>query len=154
MTGAPVGGAAGGAGAPAPLAGAGPHFVDPPGLVSVPGYTHAVVRRGTPVFLTGQIALDPDGNLVGEGDIEAQVAQVWVNLRHACAGLGVGLDHIVKLTTYATDAAHLGPIGAERRRHFPSGRFPASTFLLVAGLARPEYLVEIEATVVLPENPS
>lgn len=104
------------------------------------------------MFLTGQIALDEAGELVGEGDVAAQVAQVWENIRRCCAGLGVGLDHIVKLTTYATDLAHLPAIGAERRTHFPADRLPASTFLLVAGLARPEYLVEIEAIVMLPET--
>lgn len=136
----------------APFAGSGPYHVDPPGLAPSPGYTHAVVRRGTPVFLTGQIALDAAGQLVGPGDVSAQVRQVWENIQLACAGLGSDLGDIVKITTYATDLAHLEAIAAERRRRFPSGPLPASTFLVVSGLARPEYLVEIEAIVMLPET--
>jgi len=126
-------------------------YVNPPGLAPSPGYTHAVVRPGTPVFVTGQIALDEEGQLVGRGDIAAQVAQVWENIRRACAGLGVGLEAIVKITTYTTDLAHLPAIGAERRRHFPEGALPASTFLVVKELASPDYLVEIEPIVMLPE---
>jgi 2-iminobutanoate/2-iminopropanoate deaminase len=126
-------------------------YVNPAGLAPSPGYSHAVVRPGTPVFLTGQIALDENGKLVGPGDIAAQVAQVWANIRTLCEGLGCSLGDIVKLTTYTTSRAYLEAIGAERRRHFEPGAFPASTFLVVSELASPDYLVEIEAIVVLPE---
>lgn len=128
-------------------------YVDPPGLAPSPGYTHAVVRRGTPVFVTGQIALDEHGRLVGGGDIAAQVAQVWRNIALACAGVGATLDDIVKITTYATSRSHLEAIADERRKHFQPGAFPASTFLVVSELAKPEYLVEIEPILVLPEQP-
>src|SRR5690606_7488886 len=99
-----------------------------------------------------QIALDENGKLVGPGDIAAQVAQVWANIRTLCEGLGATLQDIVKLTTYTTSRAYLEAIGAERRRHFEPGAFPASTFLVVSELASPDYLVEIEAIVVLPED--
>ena len=128
-------------------------FVDPPGLALSAGYTHAVVRHGTPVFVTGQIALDEFGQLVGQGDIAAQVAQVWRNISLACAGLGASLADIVKITTYTTSRMHLEAIADERRKHFTAGAFPASTFLVVSELASPEYLVEIEPILILPEQP-
>jgi enamine deaminase RidA (YjgF/YER057c/UK114 family) len=127
-------------------------YVNPVGLAPTPGYSHAVVRRGTQVHLTGQIALDENGKLVGPGDIAAQVEQVWANIRTLCEGLGATLGDIVKLTTYTTSRAYLEAIGAERRRHFEPGAFPASTFLVISELASPDYLVEIEAIVVLPED--
>ncbi|SNQ46085.1 Endoribonuclease L-PSP (fragment) [Frankia canadensis] len=125
-------------------------FVQPVGVREVAAYTHAIVRPGVPVFLTGQVAWDTDGRVVGVGDIAAQTAQVWRNIALVLAGIGAGMNDIVKLTTYTTDAAHRDVIGAERARHFAPGRFPASTFLVVAGLADPELLVEIEAIAVLP----
>jgi 2-iminobutanoate/2-iminopropanoate deaminase len=127
-------------------------FVNPAGVRKVTGYTHAVVRAGTPVFLTGQVAWDLDGNVVGVGDIATQVAKVWENLRAVLADLGAGVDDIVKLTTYTTDRAYRDAIGAERAKHFPAGELPASTFLVVAGLADPDLLVEIEAIAILPES--
>lgn len=125
-------------------------YVNPAGMRPVPTYSHAVVRRGTPVFLTGQVAWDADGKVVGVGDAAAQAAKAWENVHLVLADLGASVDDVVKLTTYATDLADLPAIGAERARQFPSGRYPASTFLVVAGLADPDLLVEIEVTVVLP----
>lgn len=119
-------------------------YVNPPGMHSA-AYTHAVVATGTPVFITGQIAIDPDGNLVGPGDIDAQVEQVWKNIQMILDQLGASLDDIVKLTTYATDVRYMQPIGAYRRELFGERRLPGSTFLVVTALARPELLVEIEA---------
>ena len=128
-------------------------YVDPPGLAPSAGYTHAVVRHGTPVFVTGQIALDEFGQLVGPGDIAAQVAQVWRNISLACTGLGGSLADIVKITTFTTSRMHLEAIAAERRKHFTTGAFPASTFLVVSELASADYLVEIEPILILREQP-
>lgn len=126
--------------------------VNPTGLHRVPAYSHALVRRGTPVFLTGQIALDEAGELVGRGDAGAQAEQIWRNIELLVDTLGADLTHIVKLTTFAVSLDDLPLIAAARARRFAHERFPASTFLLVAGLARPDYLVEIEATVMLDES--
>jgi enamine deaminase RidA (YjgF/YER057c/UK114 family) len=123
--------------------------VNPAGVRKVAGYNHAKVRRGTPVFLTGQVAWDVDGNVVGPGDIEAQLDQAWGNVRAVLAGLGLEMDDIVKLTTYITDARHMPAVGAAKARQFTSAAMPASTLLIVAGLADPALLVEIEATVMI-----
>ncbi|MDE3000021.1 MAG: RidA family protein [Gemmatimonadota bacterium] len=112
------------------------------------GYSH-VARAGDTVFIAGQIALDPDGNLVGKGDIEAQTQQVYTNLQAILEELGGSLDDIVKLTTYLTDRSHLDAFRRVRNRFFTDA-FPPNTLLFIVGLAHPDYLVEIEAVAYLP----
>lgn len=127
-------------------------YVNPPGLKQQTYYTHGIVRKGQPVFLTGQVAWNDQGELVGAGDIAAQMAQIWANIEIAVGALGATLDDIVKLVTYATSREWLPAIHAERSRHFQEGRFPASTFVLVAGLVDPGMSVEIDVTVMVPES--
>ena len=112
------------------------------------GYSH-VARAGDTVYIAGQIALDPDGNLVGKGDIEAQTQQVYANLQAILEELGGSLEDIVKLTTYLTDRSHLDAFRRVRNRFFTDA-FPPNTLLFVSGLAHPDYLVEIEAVAFLP----
>jgi enamine deaminase RidA (YjgF/YER057c/UK114 family) len=114
-------------------------------------YNHAVVKSGTPVFLTGQVAWDKEGKVVGVGDIAAQIAQVWKNIDALLADLGAARQDIVKIVTFATSREFIPALHAERSRFFGSGPFPASTFIMVAGLAEPELLVEVDAVVMLPE---
>ena len=128
-------------------------LVNPPGLKRQSYYNHAVVKAGTPVFLTGQVAWDEDGAVVGPGDIAAQIAQVWRNIAACLTELGAGQQDIVKLVTYATSRDVLPALHAERSRVFGEGPYPASTFLVVAGLAEPALLVEIDVTVMLPDGP-
>lgn len=126
------------------------NYVNPPALKQQSYYSHAVVKRGTPVFLTGQVAWDADGELVGEGDIEAQMKQLWSNIRALLSELSASPDDIVKLVTYGTSRDWLPAIHAERQKHFEPGKFPASTFVLVSGLVDPRMMVEIDVIVMLP----
>ncbi len=112
------------------------------------GYSH-VAKAGDTVYIAGQIALDPGGNPVGKGDIEAQTHQVYANLQAIVEELGGSLDDIVKLTTYLTDRSHLDAFRRVRNRFFTDA-FPPNTLLFVSGLAHPDYLVEIEAVAYLP----
>lgn len=114
------------------------------------GYSH-VAKAGDTCYIAGQIALDPDGNLVGQGDIEAQTQQVYANLQAILEELGGSLDDIVKLTTYLTDRAHLDAFRRVRNRFF-TDTFPPNTLLFVNGLAHPDYLVEIEAVAFIPST--
>ena len=123
-------------------------IVAPPFIHKTVGYSHAV-QAGETLYIAGQVALDAEGNLIGEGDIEAQVAQVWQNLRAVLAYAGGSVEDIVKITVFTTDIAHRPAIAAARDAVFPNGRYPASTFLVVQSLARPELLVEIEAIAVI-----
>lgn len=122
--------------------------VAPPFIHTTAGYSHAV-QAGNTLYIAGQVAIDPEGTLVGEGNIEAQVEQVWRNLKSVLGYAGGSVDDIVKITVFTTDIAYRPAIAAARDAVFPNGRFPASTFLVVQSLARPELLVEIEAIAVL-----
>lgn len=124
-------------------------LVNPPALMARPFYNHAVVKPGTPVFLTGQVAWDKDGNMVGAGDIAAQIAQVWRNVDALIADLGASRHDIVKIVTYATSRDFIPALHAERTRFFDGGQYPASTFIVVAGLAEPDLLVEVDVVVML-----
>lgn len=127
----------------------GHEIIQPKGVHSTAGvgYSH-VARVGDTVYIAGQIALDRSGNLVGKDDIEAQTEQVYANLKAILTELGGSLAHIVKLTTYLTDRGHLDAFRRVRNRVF-SDPFPPNTLVFISGLARPEYLVEIEAVAVI-----
>ncbi|HLH73428.1 MAG TPA: RidA family protein [Chloroflexota bacterium] len=122
--------------------------IQPAGLKNLPLFTH-VVKAGNTVYLAGQVALDTDGQVVGRGDITAQAAQVFENLRTALAAVGANFSNLAKITVFATDVSFLRPIAEVRARYLGRPDPVASTFVVVAGLAWPEFLLEIEAIAVL-----
>jgi reactive intermediate/imine deaminase len=113
------------------------------GVHKAVGYSHAA-RAGNLLFVAGQVAQDADGNLVGRGDIEAQAVQVFENLRQVLASAGATLNDVVKMTTYTTNVAYRQAIRDVRARYY-SDYFPPNTFVVVASLASPDYLLEVEA---------
>jgi enamine deaminase RidA (YjgF/YER057c/UK114 family) len=117
--------------------------------MSSAGFSHAIKKEGTPVFIAGELALDTEGKLVGEGDIKAQMAQVYKNLEAVVTAAGGTREDIVRITTYTTDLAYRDTIMEMRREFFTAGKMPTSAFLVVAGLARPEFLVEMDAIAVI-----
>lgn len=102
------------------------------------------IRVGDLVYLSGQAAIDMDGNIVGSGDFDAQAEQVFANLKAVLEAAGSSLDGIVKVTIYLTDMTNFGKIMDLRKRHF-SKPWPADTIVEVTGLALPELQIEIEA---------
>ena len=124
-------------------------IINPPQMPAPRGYSYAVKKAGTPVFISGQVAIDGQGQLVGENDAEAQVEQVFRNLRSVVEASGGTLDDVVNLHIYVTDAACRPAVVAARQRHFKEGQYPASTYLVVSALALPQLLVEIEAVAVV-----
>ncbi|KUM78357.1 RidA family protein [Streptomyces sp. ISL-22] len=122
----------------------------PDGVAPAAQYTHVVLGTGRFVAVSGQLALDEDGRLVGEGDPAAQARQVFENLRRCLAAAGATFDDVVKLTYFLTDMAHLPAVRAARAEHIPDDRLPAASAVRVAGLVRPEFLMEIEAFAVVP----
>jgi enamine deaminase RidA (YjgF/YER057c/UK114 family) len=124
---------------------------NPSTLATPPGYSHVVVAAGgRTVWIAGQVALDAGGKLVGPGDAEAQVQQVFRNLEAALASAGAGFADVVKLTTFVTSLAVLPAFRAERDRHIERQDAPASTLVQVAALFHPDFLIEVEAVAVLP----
>jgi len=117
--------------------------------VHTPGanYSH-VVRAGNTLYISGQIPLDPAGNLVGAGDATAQAAQALKNIEAILKHYGAGPEHVVKITTFITDLSYRPLVAGPRDRMFGTPG-PASTLAVISSLASPDYLVEIEATAVL-----
>jgi enamine deaminase RidA (YjgF/YER057c/UK114 family) len=123
--------------------------VNPAGGPVFPGMSHAV-RVGNLLFLSGQVSLDATGELVGEGDPVAQVRQCFRNIETVLRAGGSALDAVVKLTCYLTDAATY-PAYAGVKAELFALRPPAGTAIIVDALLDPRFLLEIEATAVLPE---
>jgi enamine deaminase RidA (YjgF/YER057c/UK114 family) len=114
------------------------------------GYSQiGIVEGGRVVFIAGQVALDPSGDVVGVDDFPAQVEQVFRNLDAAVAAAGGSFRDVVKLNTYVLDAAHLGDFRSARDRFIDLERPPVSTAVVVSRLFRPEFLVEVEAVAVV-----
>jgi enamine deaminase RidA (YjgF/YER057c/UK114 family) len=111
-------------------------------------YSHGVIAAGRILFVAGQVALDEEGQLVGRGDAAAQARQVLVNLKRVIEGAGGSMANVARTTVYLTRLEDRGPVGNVRAEFFPAPA-PANTLLVVASLAQPEFLVEIDAIVPL-----
>jgi len=123
----------------------------PDGVAPAAAYTHVTVGTGRFVAVSGQLALDEDGKLVGEGDPAAQARQVFENLRRCLAAAGATFDDVVKLTFFVTDMAYMPAVRAARDEHISPDRLPAASAVQVAALVSPDFLMEIEAFALLPE---
>ncbi|MEU0644088.1 RidA family protein [Streptomyces umbrinus] len=123
----------------------------PDGVAPAAAYTHVVMGTGRFVAVSGQLALDEDGKLVGEGDPAAQARQVFENLRRCLASAGATFDDVVKLTFFVKDMAYMPAVRAARDEHISPGRLPAASAVQVAALVSPDFLMEIEAFALLPE---
>ncbi len=111
----------------------------------------AVVARGAMVFLRGQIGQDLDpSESVGIGDAGAQAEQAMKNIAMLLEEAGGTLDHICRITVYLTDPRYREAVYLVTGRWL-KGVHPVSTGIVVSALARPEWLVEIEATAVIPD---
>jgi enamine deaminase RidA (YjgF/YER057c/UK114 family) len=100
------------------------------------------------VFLAGQGPVSPAGELVGEGDFEAQVRQTFENMNTVLEHAGASMEAIVKLTVYLTDIGLLRDYGRIRAELLP-GPPPAGTALQVGALALPGMMIEIDAVAVV-----
>jgi enamine deaminase RidA (YjgF/YER057c/UK114 family) len=124
-------------------------FQNPPSLPKFPGFSQvAEVQRGKIVYISGQVAVDAPGALVGKDDFRAQVEQTFVNLGAAVAAAGGNYADFVKLNYYCVDSAPADALLIVREirdRFLNTEAPPASTFVFVSRLARPEWLIEIEA---------
>jgi enamine deaminase RidA (YjgF/YER057c/UK114 family) len=126
------------------------NFINPETLHHPAGYTHVVeVTAGRPVYIAGQVALDPTGTLVGPGDIRAQAQQVFDNLQAALQAVGASFEQVVKLNYYLVNATQLPVIREVRDRYVNTRQPPASTAVEVRRLVRDDLLIEVEAVAVI-----
>lgn len=108
-------------------------------------YSHVVVAEGQKIiFVSGQLARNGTGNIVGPGDMRAQIRQVGENLKAALTEAGAGLDDLVKTTTFVTDIDEFFR-HVDVRHDYLGVTLPASTTIEVRRLSHPDLLVEIEA---------
>ncbi len=108
------------------------------------------VVAGNTVYLRGQVGTDFDGKLVGRNDPRAQAEQAMKNVKQLLEEAGSDLSHIVKTTTYITDSRYREPVYQEIGKWLKDV-FPVSTGIVVAGLAKTEWLMEIDVIAVIPE---
>lgn len=129
-------------------------YLNPKGLHQNPAFTQVVGISGAvkTVYIGGQNALDANGEVVGKGDLTAQTEQIFHNLDLALRGAGARLEHVVKWTIYVVQGQDIrsgfgvfGRVWGERPNP------PAITVLVVAGLANPAFLAELEAVAIIPK---
>ncbi|MFI5712916.1 RidA family protein [Kribbella sp. NPDC051620] len=125
--------------------------LNPEGVAPGNGYSHVVSGPGRWVAISGQVAFDAEGNLVGEGDAGAQAQQVFANLERCLAAAGATFANVVKLNFFVTDIAYLPAIRAARDAYVDTANPPASTAVQVVALFRPDVLLEVEAYAVVAE---
>jgi reactive intermediate/imine deaminase len=112
-------------------------------------YSQGIAARGeTLIFISGQVPVDANGDLVGTDDMRAQALQVFENLQSQLRAAGADFDDVVKLTIFVTDMNRFGEF-SEVRSDFLEEPFPAASAIEVSALASPDWLVEVEAYAVV-----
>jgi enamine deaminase RidA (YjgF/YER057c/UK114 family) len=108
----------------------------------------AIAQPGRMVFVAGQTASDPQGNVVGIGDVRAQTRYIIEKIQRAVEAAGGTINDVVAMSVFTTDVRYHRDIN-EIRREVLGSNFPTSTMVQVVALARPELLLEINATAVI-----
>ena len=108
-----------------------------------------VAQPGRMVFIAGQTASDPEGKVVGVADVRAQTRYILEKIKRAVEAAGGTMGDVVAMNVFTTDVRYHRDIN-EVRREVLAGNFPTSTMVQVVALARPELLLEINATAVIP----
>ena len=133
-------------------------FINPPEL---PNWEHAfsqvvVVTNGATktIYVSGQVSVDKDRNLIGAGDLRTQALQAFQNLDSALRAAGANSADVVKLNIYVKNYQHAdaAPINETLQKIFPQGKLPASTWLGVPALAEEGFLIEVDAIAVVDEE--
>ncbi len=125
-------------------------FVNPENIARPTGYTHVVEAKGNrTIYISGQVALDRQGNIVGVDDLQTQAEQVFQNLEAALVAVNASFEDVVKFTFYLVDISQMQVVRDVRNRYINTERPPASTAVEVRQLVRKEWLLEVEAVAVL-----
>lgn len=126
-----------------------PEWTNPPNVCTPQAHYSQVARMANTLYISGQLGVDIDGELVGPGDAKAQARRAWRNLEAILSYYDATLRHLVKTTTFITHWAYRPLVAEARDEFFPEPPYPPSTLVVVQGLAEPRFLVEIEAVAVL-----
>ncbi len=130
-------------------------FINPKGLAAPHGYTHVITTKpGKMVFISGQVAMDAQGHLVGKNDLRAQTKQVFENLKTALTASGATFDDVVKITWYVKGYnPQLLPILRDVRDQYVNKEAPpTSTLVGVTSLFQDDYMLEVDAVAVIPQK--
>lgn len=128
-------------------------LLNPPSLARPSGFSHGIlVDGGRLLFLAGQTASDPTGQIIHPGDIVAQYAQVLHNLQTVVEAAGGTMQDIVQMTIFVSDRdeyrAHLRPLGTVHRAYFGT-YYPATALLEISRFFQDDALIEIEGIAVV-----
>ncbi|MGC5327976.1 RidA family protein [Brevibacillus sp. SYSU BS000544] len=124
-------------------------FRNPQTMPSGNGYTQVVeVRSGRTIYVSGQVAMNQNGELVGAGDLAAQTKQVFENIKAALEASHASFDDVVKLTFFLTDFSQIQIVRDIRDMYINTKNPPASSAVEVSKLVNEQFLIEIEAIAV------
>jgi enamine deaminase RidA (YjgF/YER057c/UK114 family) len=127
-----------------------------PATVGKPfGYSHAVVvdlGKNNMVIMSGQIGLDKDGKLAGNGDLTSQTEQVFTNIKNIVEAAGGTMNDLVELNYYLMDASQVKLVRSIRDKFVNTKQPPASTLVQVSKLFRDDILIEIKATAIIKKK--
>lgn len=128
-------------------------FSNPKETAPTNGWSQVVSVDGPKrlLYVSGQVAVDVKGTVVGRGDLEAQTRQAYANLVTVLKSQGASLKDVVKMNTYTTQPENVSLIRKVRQEFIGTGNFPAATLVGVSALADPAWLVEVEAIAVLSD---
>lgn len=129
-------------------------FLNPPGLCPTYGWTHVVSSTGSrTIHISGQVAINAKGDLIGRGDMKAQTEQAFRNVSIALEAAGATLSDVVKTSLFVVGLKpeHVPVIRAIRSKYVSAENPPASTLVGVSALVGPDWLVEIEAIAIVPQ---
>jgi enamine deaminase RidA (YjgF/YER057c/UK114 family) len=129
-------------------------YINPDSLNNNPAFTNVVVVEGNvkTVHIGGQDAINASGEIVGKGDILAQIEQILANVRAALEAGGARPEHIIKWNIYVVEGQSLqAGFGAFQRAWPQTPNPPAITGVFVSGLAHPDFLIEMDAVAVVPQ---
>ena len=126
-------------------------YLNPPGAGPAQGlYSNVtIVPQGPVIHIAGQLSVAHDGSVVGKGDFEAQMRQVFTNMGQVLKGLGLEFNHVIKFTTYLVHSQDIEIFMRVRSELFPllfkGKQFPPNTLLVVDRLVKEDFLFEVEA---------
>jgi enamine deaminase RidA (YjgF/YER057c/UK114 family) len=129
-------------------------FLKPSGLMPTVGWTHVVKAGvGRTVYVSGQVSVDERGEVVGKGDLKAQVEQVFKNIQTCLTAAGATFRDVVMSNLYVVGLRpeYIPIIREVRARYFDQTNPPASTLVGVSALVNPDWLIEIEIVAVVAE---